>query len=132
MHRMLLAATAAAVAVSAAPAKAEHMAGPGLAGSPPIGVLTGTAPPRFDHGVKPGHGDWRRDHDGRRDRRRGRHFPTVALVGHWGWDEDRTWEPDSYNDWWHERPWRSYPRWVQNNDDCDRMWWGGGAWRCSW
>lgn len=42
----------------------------------------------------------------------------------------RSWEPDSYNDWWHERPERSYPRWMQNNQNCERRWWGGGGWRC--
>jgi len=47
---------------------------------------------------------------------------------------NRSWDSDSYNDWWHDRPDRAYPRWVQHNDGCDegRMWQGGGAWRCSW
>ena len=37
---------------------------------------------------------------------------------------------DSYNDWWHDQPWRSYPRWVSKNEDCQRLWWSGGGWRC--
>jgi len=36
----------------------------------------------------------------------------------------------SYNDWWHDQPWRSYPRWVTKNEDCQRQWWSGGGWRC--
>ena len=46
--------------------------------------------------------------------------------------EDRTFEPDSYNDWWHDRPARAYPRWVQDNANCapERMWWHGDTLRC--
>jgi hypothetical protein len=51
--------------------------------------------------------------------------------GEWALYNNRTFEPDSYNDWWHERLNRSYPRWMQNGS-CDRQWWGGGGWRCSW
>ena len=49
-----------------------------------------------------------------------------------GWAEynNRGWQPDSFNDWWHERPDRAFPRWMQNNQDCQRIWWGGGGWRC--
>jgi hypothetical protein len=41
-----------------------------------------------------------------------------------------TWESDSFNDWWHDRPDRAFPRWMQHNQDCARLWWGGGGWRC--
>ena len=44
---------------------------------------------------------------------------------------DTAWRPDSFNDWWHERPERSLPRWLQNNQNCQRLWWSGGGWRCS-
>jgi len=49
-------------------------------------------------------------------------------------DFNRSWAPNSYNDWWHDRPDRAYPRWVQHNEGCDegRVWQGGGVWRCSW
>ena len=51
-----------------------------------------------------------------------------------GIDFNRSWAPNSYNDWWHDRPDRAYPRWVQHNEGCDegRVWQGGGVWRCSW
>ena len=31
---------------------------------------------------------------------------------------------------WHDRPDRAYPRWMSNNQDCKRLWWSGGGWRC--
>ena len=74
-------------------------------------------------------GDGRRDHRGNRG--------GDAFFGGWGYydpDFNRSWDSDSYNDWWHDRPDRAYPRWVQHNQDCapERMWQGGGVWRCSW
>jgi hypothetical protein len=78
----------------------------------------------------------RRHRDDRRDRR---DFDRDGFAP-WGFgysndfDGNRGFDPDKYNDWWHERPWRAYPRWVRSNRDCepDRMWQGGGVWRCSW
>ena len=70
------------------------------------------------------------------DRRRHRRSPNVIVVGDGGWNDawalynNRGWESGSYNDWWHDRPDRAYPRWMQTNQNCERMWWGGGAWRC--
>jgi hypothetical protein len=77
-----------------------------------------------------------RGDSGRHDRRH--HGRGDADGGWWGgWydaDLNRSWDSDSYNDWWHDRPDRAYPRWVQHNEGCeaDRMWQGGGVWRCSW
>ena len=53
----------------------------------------------------------------------------------WGYydaDINRSWDPDSFNDWWHDRPDRAFPRWVRNNAGCDedRMWSSGSGWRC--
>lgn len=76
------------------------------------------------------------DRDRRNDRRRGRRGDTVVIGdlgyygGEWALHNNRTFEPDSYNDWWHDRPERSYPRWMSNNQDCQRQWWSGGGWRC--
>ena len=70
--------------------------------------------------------------DSRRDRR---HRGDDVVADNWGWygysDINRSWDYDSFNDWWHERPWRSYPRWMTSTS-CDRLWWGGGSWRCGW
>lgn len=92
------------------------------------------------HRGRPGHlvGDFRRDHRGRHgdrdrdDRRRHRGFDGGVFIGDREYQGDSAWRPTSYNDWWHERPWRSYPRWVQNNQNCERQWQGGGVWRCGW
>ena len=82
-----------------------------------------------------------RDHDGdgrrdRRDRRRDRDCfgGDLGYLDYGDYDANRSFDPDLWNDWWHERPWRAYPRWVQNNQGCtpDRMWYSGSGWRCSW
>jgi hypothetical protein len=75
----------------------------------------------------------RRDRD-RHDRRDRGRFCDV-FVGNWHGGEwalynNRSWESDSYNDWWHDQPWRSYPRWMSSNQGCQRKWWSGGGWRC--
>ena len=68
----------------------------------------------------------------RRGRRNSCEISTGTWVdgGEWALYNNRSWESDSYNDWWHDQPWRSYPRWVSKNEDCQRQWWSGGGWRC--
>lgn len=128
MRMMLLAAVAAMAMPAAALAQAQHRAMPGPGSDGFQG--RGEAPERLH---KPDH----RPGDGRFAHRRPARGDVLIVSNH-GWNEgwalynNRTWEADSYNDWWHERPWRSYPRWMQNNQACDRLWWGGGAWRCGW
>ena len=46
------------------------------------------------------------------------------------YDANRSFSPDSWNDWWHERPDRAFPRWVRHNQNCERMWYSGAGWRC--
>ena len=65
---------------------------------------------------------------------RGGYYDTY-VDGDWAMANNRSWESDSFNDWWHDRPDRAYPRWVQEqqrSDTCDesRMWWSGSGWRC--
>jgi hypothetical protein len=55
--------------------------------------------------------------------------------GEWALYNNRAFAPDSYNDWWNERPDRAFPRWVQEQHargtcDPDRMWWSGSGWHC--
>ena len=61
-------------------------------------------------------------------------FGTWVNGGEWARYNNRSWEPDSFNDWWHDRPDRAFPRWVQEQRGgfCspDRMWWSGSGWRC--
>jgi hypothetical protein len=109
--RALLAFTAAslaAIVVPSAPASAE-----------PRSVFV-PAPGEF-------RGDFRFDRHDRRFRNRS---SDTILVYDRGYQGDSAWRADSYNDWWHERTERSYPRWMQNNQNCARKWWGGDTLRC--
>jgi hypothetical protein len=48
-------------------------------------------------------------------------------------DANRSFSEDHWNDWWHDRPDRAFPRWVWHNQNCseDRMWSSGSGWRCT-
>ena len=92
------------------------------------------AEPTFGTGVTEHHGGdhhWRRDGRDRRDHRRDR---DVAVLSSWyesrDFDGNRSFDADRWNDWWHERPWRSTPRWVRDNQRCERRWWSGNGWTC--
>jgi hypothetical protein len=136
MHlKLLTAAALAAWTLSAAPAGAQHRVAigipnaksPDMIGSSPAGRAFA-----FCGGVD-------RDRDGHHGRRDGRVNCVVDSYayadGEWALYNNRSWEPDSYNDWWHDRPDRAYPRWVQEQRsrgscDPDRMWWSGSGWHC--
>ncbi|QIL03173.1 hypothetical protein G7078_10555 [Sphingomonas sinipercae] len=119
--RTLLTATAAFAAPLMLPAVAA-------AQQPQLGFVA----PEIANGVRivrDGHGDRRGD------RHRGARNGRGVYVGNWAGGEwalynNRSWDSGSYNDWWHDRPDRSYPRWMTNNVDCQRVWWSGGGWRC--
>lgn len=70
-------------------------------------------------------GDFRHRH-----RHRGRGDDGSVFIYDRDYQGDSLWKADSFNDWWHDRPERAYPHWMLSNQNCDRMWWGGGAWRC--
>ena len=78
----------------------------------------------------------RRDrHDGRRDRRSDDCLfvgGDLGYLDYGDYDANRSFDPNLWNDWWHDRTDRSYPRWVQHNENCtpDRMWWSGRGWHC--
>ena len=126
MHSVMLG-TLAALSAVASPAVAEHWSDPSFVAAAAVTVHRGTdigGPVRH----RPDRGD--RRHDRRRDR-----GPDIAYVssvygGEWARWNNRSWEPSSYNDWWHDRPDRSFPRWMQSNQNCERQWQGGGVWRC--
>jgi hypothetical protein len=69
----------------------------------------------------------------RNDMRRSRRSSLVFFDDYGDYDANRSFDPDKWNDWWHDRPDRSYPRWVWRNQNCtpDRMWWSGAGWRCT-
>ena len=108
----IAAATIAAAAIWGSPAAAGDRA---LTGIPSTSVNSGFGG-GFDHGF-------------RRDRRRIRGTDTI-LVYDRGYQGDTAWRAESFNDWWHERTERSYPRWLQNNANCERKWWAGETLRC--
>ena len=125
MRTMLLGCAAAALIAGAMPAQAEF---PGRE----AGATQTTA-----HGVRitrgPGDDRFRGrdgDHRRHRDRDRGVFIGGYWPGGEWALHNNRSWQSDSYNDWWHDRTDRSYPRWVANNANCERMWFSGSGWRC--
>ena len=126
----------ATLAISASPAAAEHWSDPGFVAAAAVTVHRGNGlvgmshnGPDRRHTIQPERDRPDRD-DRRRDRGRDVGYVTSIYGGDWALNNNRSWEPSSYNDWWHDRPDRSFPRWMQGNQDCQRQWWGGGAWRC--
>jgi len=133
---LLVAATFAAIGIAApAAASAGFSASSGTRNirftTPPIEI----GPGRYLPGQNRGH-------------RRHIHVDDELLAaggGGWGYgsgggyydagdyDANRSFSPDKWNDWWHERPQRAFPRWVWRNQNCteDRMWWSGSGWRCT-
>lgn len=112
--RSLFIAMAAAAAIIPAPAAAADADQSTLVGRPDVTIHSGF-----------GFGDDRRHH-----RRRDRDGDGDVFIGEWPQQGDTIWRSDSFNDWWHDRPDRAYPRWMVGNQSCERKWWGGGAWRC--
>src|SRR5258705_2231 len=113
MDKMLLAAAASLVAI-AAPAGAQV----GGAHSSPI-ARSGpvAASPAF------------RGCSGRRHHGRGGCDSGLILDvygGDWAYANNRSFDSDSYNHWWHDRPDRAFPPWMQNHQNFHRFWWSGG------
>jgi hypothetical protein len=129
MHRLLL--VTAASLIAAIPTVSAQAADRSSS------VFVGNSGPHFRGDFRCDSG--RRDrHDGRRDRRSrdcGVDGGNLGYLDYGDYDANRSFDPDAWNDWWHERPWRAYPRWVQDSQargtcDPDRMWWSGSGWHC--
>ncbi|HET9458980.1 MAG TPA: hypothetical protein VFO51_03260 [Sphingomicrobium sp.] len=130
-----LAAASAAILIPAMPAAAE-----GSAADPanPFAEFAARPTPG-DFGVKVHRGGHGGDRDRWRRHRDRRGADTVVLGpwygGEWALYNNRSWAPDSFNDWWHDRPDRAFPRWVQDQRGSgfcppERVWWSGSGWRC--
>jgi hypothetical protein len=127
MHRALLG-LAAMSAVFSSPATAQS-----LAASAGFGVMGGATRIEILKGRPPGdfgrHGGFNGDH-----RRHGR--DGIVGYGYSGYndygdyDANRSFDPDKWNDWWHERPERAFPRWMSRNQDCARPWYSGDVLTC--
>ena len=127
---LVASALAAALILPTAPAAAQHAVGIGIPNATSPDSMGAAATPRF--GCQSG----RDRHHGRRSARSGCDSGGwIYDSSEWALYNNRSWEPDSYNDWWHDRPDRAFPRWVQEQRargtcDPDRMWWSGSGWHC--
>ncbi len=45
-------------------------------------------------------------------------------------DANRSFDHEKWNDWWHDRPDRAYPRWLSRNQDCARLWYSADKLTC--
>ena len=123
MHRALLGLAAAAAIVSTAPAASQGFAAAGFGAS-----SSGPATPglSFRVDVHRGHGDGHH----RRHRGDGFGFGWTGYNDFGDYDANRSFDPDRWNDWWHERPERAFPRWMSRNQDCARKWYSGDVLTC--
>jgi len=147
MKSMLLVAAAATVLLSPTVASAQsfwegsHMrngpsasAGPFVQESRSLGIVGN--PFGCGRDGRDGRHDGGRHHHA--DHRRGVANDCGLFGASWGYydpEVNRSWDSDSYNDWWQDRPDRAYPRWVQEQQargtcDPDRVWWSGSGWHC--
>ena len=145
MRKMLLGlAASAAVVTLAAPAAAERWSDANFLAAANVTVHRGHG----DSNHRRHSREWQRAGDeGHHRHHRGRHHrddfgdrhdrdrdDDFVDGGWWYYPQDfdgnRQFDPDKWNDWWHERPARSFPRWVQNNQNCERQYYTGAGWRC--
>lgn len=118
MRLFLAAASAATVVTFATPAAAIDRPGMRVAATA-TAVTVHRGKPRLE----PNFGG------GRFDRRLARRSSGDFYLGDREYQGDTAWRPEAFNDWWHERPLRSEPRWLRSNN-CERQYWTGGGWRC--
>ena len=147
MQKMLLGlAASAAVVLPAVPAQAERWSDANVIAAANVTVHRGNDRHRFGSGPREWQragddGHHRRSHGRRHHRddfdrndRRDRDDDDFVDGGWWYYPQDfdgnRSFDPDKWNDWWHERPSRSFPRWTQNNQNCERQYSTGAGWRC--
>ena len=129
-----VAAAVAAIAFPATPALADGSNAPFAAfGSAP--AFSGNAQSGVRVRIHRG-GNWSGNGDHRRHHRRDR-GDAIVVGDPWGWNSgqwalynNRTFDSDSYNDWWHDQPSRAYPRWMSQNLGCDKPWYSGDVLRC--
>ena len=131
MHRALLgfAAIAAIAAAVSSTATARGFQGSGI---PDAKSSVGTLPPSGGFGARgfDCRGMVRRDGDRRRFDRCGSGVAMDWYGGEWALYNNRSFAPDSYNDWWNDRPDRAYPAWMRRNQDCQRPWFSGNVLTC--
>jgi hypothetical protein len=131
MHRALLgSALAAAISLGlAAPVSGQAFAAGGFSASSDVRNFTFVAP-QSGYGVRVHRGFDRDHHRGGR----GMVLPSYGYASGYydygDYDANRSFDPDKWNDWWHERPERAFPRWMARNRDCARQWYSGDVLTC--
>jgi hypothetical protein len=133
---IVTAASLAALLVPAMPASAQEFSGGSqFRNDPGISRIHVGMPSQFEGAFGTPFGcDGRDRHhrDGRFHRAAVDCAAFAAGFGYFDEDINRSWDSDSFNDWWNDRPDRAYPRWIYHNQNCtpDRMWWSGSGWHC--
>jgi hypothetical protein len=129
MHRELLGLAATAAIVSFSPAQGQTVAASGFSASSAFSVSSRpglTGQPLLHRGGRPGF-----DGGHRRHIHVGDGFGFGSGYNDYGdYDANRSFDPDKWNDWWHERPERAFPRWMSRNQDCARPWYSGDVLTC--
>ena len=141
MRALLGFAAASAAVIAFSPATAQSAGIAGFSSSRAFSARpVSPPPPGYPPGFLSG-GDFRRHCRGEHCRhiRVGDDIPVAAgygygygagYYGYGDYDANRSFSPDKWNDWWHERPERAFPRWMSQNKNCERIWYSGAGWRC--
>lgn len=125
MHRALLGLAVTAAIISTTPASAQGFTAGGFSASSMTPSLPGlSGRPAFRSDIV------RRD--GGHHRRHVRVGDGFFYPGYndFDYDANRSFDPDRWNDWWHERPERAFPRWMARNQGCERPWYSGDVLVC--
>jgi hypothetical protein len=119
MHRLLLtAAAAAATLIFASPAAAQSFtrSSEGSWGSRPfVGVPADASGVHVHRGHGGGFAGG---------------YYSSGYNDYGDYDANRSFDPEKWNDWWHDRPDRAFPRWMSRNQDCTRRWYSGDVLTC--
>jgi len=134
MHRALLAAALAAISLGVASPLSAHdaFAAASFTDSSNVrardsgyGVRVHRAPESRN-----GFPNWATAKSGPGHRDHGGYGYASGYYDYGDYDANRSFDPDKWNDWWHERPERAFPRWMARNRDCARQWYSGDVLTC--
>src|ERR1051325_1807809 len=138
MNRGLLGFAALMAIAAVSPAQGQSLSGGGFPASSGFGNIRFSTPPVE---VGPGRylpvGGCRGEHcrhihvgDGVANASFGFGYGAGGYYDYGDYDANRSFDPDKWNDWWHDRPARAYPRWMSRNRDCARPWYSGDVLTC--
>jgi hypothetical protein len=119
MHRLLLTAASAAALIVTSPVAAQSFTSSSFDGSGGRGLSMRPVAGVHVH----------RGHDRRGDGF-GAGYYSSGYNDYGDYDANRSFDPEKWNDWWHDRPDRAFPRWMSRNQDCARRWYSGDVLTC--